>query len=197
MKTGAVIAAAGMSSRMKRFKPMLGIGDSTIIKTVITTLKQAGCDYIVVVTGNKSEQLERHISNMDVICLYNKYFSETQMFDSAKIGLEYIQNKCERILFTPADIPLFSVQSVLKLLNSTENFACPVYKEKQGHPLLLSSGMIPTILAYKGTDGLRGAIKCSNKVMIEIPVDDPGVLLDVDTPQDYKKLLNFERKLNS
>ncbi len=196
MKTGAVITAAGMSSRMKKFKPMLSIGDSTIIKRVITTLKQAGCDYIVVVTGYKSEQLERHISDMDVICLHNKYFAETQMLDSVKIGLEYIRDKCERVLFTPADIPMFSVQSVIKLLSTTEDIACPVYKGKRGHPLLISSGIIPTVLAYEGHDGLRGAIKFSNKIVIEIPVDDPGVLLDADTPENYRKLLSFERTLN-
>ena len=103
---------------------MLSIGDSTIIKRVITTLKQSGCDYIVVVTGYKSEQLERHISDMDAICLYNKYFAETQMLDSVKIGLGYIRDKCELVLFTSADIPMFSVQCVLRLLSTTEDIAC-------------------------------------------------------------------------
>lgn len=195
LKTGAVIVAAGMSSRMKKFKPMLNIGGSTIIRRVITTLKQAGCEYIVVVTGNKSNQLDKHISHMGVMCLHNERFSETQMFDSAKIGLEYLQNKCDRILFTPADIPLFSAESVLKLLNTKEELACPEYKGEQGHPLLISSVLITLLLSYNGDGGLSGAIGSTGKKIESIPVDDLGVVLDADTPEDYQKLVSLERKL--
>ena len=55
MKTGAVVVAAGMSSRMNDFKPMMKIGSITIINRVIITLKQAGVDIVVVITGFQSK----------------------------------------------------------------------------------------------------------------------------------------------
>ena len=142
MKTGAVIVAAGMSSHMHDFKPMLKIGGTTIVKRIITTLKLSGIDSIVLVTGNKAEQLEKHISHLGVICKRNERFLETQMFDSAKIGLEYLKYECERILFTPADIPLFSEKSIRKLLDSNSELACPSFQGILGHPLLISSKLI-------------------------------------------------------
>ncbi len=58
MRTGAVMVAAGMSSRMKSFKPMLQLAGSTVIKTAISTLKSAKVAGIVVVTGNNAEELK-------------------------------------------------------------------------------------------------------------------------------------------
>ena len=116
MKTGAVVVAAGMSSRMNDFKPMMKNGSITIINRVITTLKQAGVDIVVVITGFQSKMLEKHLSKENIICLYNENYETTEMLDSAKIGLQYLMNKWDKILFTPADIPLFSVHTVKKLL---------------------------------------------------------------------------------
>lgn len=196
MKTGAVIVAAGMSSYMNDFKPMLKIGRTTIVKRIITTLQQAGIDSIVVVTGNEADQLEKHICHMGVICVRNERFVETQMLDSARIGLNYLQYECDRILFTPADIPLFSTQSVCKLLNSSAMISCPSHKGTQGHPLLISSKLIPLVLSYKGTDGLWGAIDYSGIKITQVPVDDEGILMDIDTPQDYEKLLHRNREMH-
>lgn len=195
MKTGAVIVAAGMSSRMNYFKPMLKIGAITIIQRVITTLKQAGIDTIVVVTGNNADQLEKHISHMSVICIRNERFAETQMFDSAKIGLNYLQYECDRILFTPADIPLFSIDSVCKLLSSSAQVACVTYKGTYGHPLMISAKLIPQLISYKGPGGLRGAIDSIGIEIAQVDVEDEGVLMDADTPEDYANLLSLNWKL--
>jgi molybdate transport repressor ModE-like protein len=195
MKTGAIIVAAGTSSYMNDFQPMLKVGRTTIIKRIITTLKDAGVDTIVVITGNKADELEKHISNMGVICLRNERFNETQMFDSARIGLEYIQDKCDRTLFTPVDIPLVSKKSVSKLLNSEAKISCLSHNGFKGHPLLISSELIPELLSYTGTGGLRGAIKSTCEEIKLVSVDDQGILMDIDTPQDYENLILKYREI--
>ena len=195
MKTGAVIVAAGVPSYMNDFRPMLKIGRTTIVKRIITTFKQTGVDPVVVVTGNNAVQLEKHISNMGVIYLRNERFYETQMFESARIGLDYLYKKCDRILFTPADIPLFSVQSVQTLLNTDNEISCPSFNGIMGHPLLLSSKTIPLLLSYSGNGGLRGAIASTGKTVVNIPVDDKGILMDIDTQQDYENLIRQYREI--
>lgn len=190
MKTGAVIVAAGTSSYINDFKPMLKIGGTTIIKRIITTLKQVGVDDIVVVTGNKADKLEKHISHMGVICMRNERFLETQMLDSARIGLKYLERECQRIFLIPSDIPLFSEDSLRKLLNSSAEISSPSYQGKEGHPVLISSAIIPMLLSYDGADGLRGAIEYSNKKIMQVPVDDEGILLHVNTANDYEELLS-------
>ena len=100
-ETAALIVAAGMSSRMGDFKPMLTIGEMSIAERVITTFQQAGVTRIVVVTGYQAELLERHLAGREVVFLRNERYRETQMFDSACIGLQYLRGKCDRVLFTP------------------------------------------------------------------------------------------------
>ena len=112
MQTGAVITAAGMSSRMGDFKPMLNIGSISIAQRVVATLRQAGVGKIVMVTGYQALQLERHLAGNGIVFLRNEQYETTQMFDSVKIGLSYIQDKCDRVLFTPEDIPLFTAETV-------------------------------------------------------------------------------------
>ena len=71
-ETAALIVAAGMSSRMGDFKPMLTIGEMSIAERVITTFQQAGVTRIVVVTGYQAELLERHLAGREVVFLRNE-----------------------------------------------------------------------------------------------------------------------------
>ena len=126
METGAVVVAAGMSSRMGDFKPMLSIGSISIAQRVVATLKQAGAARVVVVTGYNAEELERHLASSGVVFLRNENYRTTHMFDSALIGLRYLRDKCRQVLFTPVDIPLFTSATVEALLSSGAELACPV-----------------------------------------------------------------------
>ena len=194
MQVGAVIVAAGMSSRMGDFKPMLNIGSISIAQRIVATLHQAGVEKIVVITGFHAQQLERHLSGQGLIFLRNENCASTQMFDSAKIGLAYLRDKCDRILFTPVDIPLFTALTVAKLLESEAVLACPVCEGKTGHPLLIAASLVDTLLADSGENGLQGAIARCGFAMERIPVEDPGVLHDADTPDDYKALLAYHNE---
>ena len=194
MQIGAVIVAAGMSSRMGDFKPMLNIGSISIAQRIVATFHQAGVTKIAVVTGYNAPLLERHLANSGLVFLRNEDYASTQMFDSAKIGLAYLRDKCERILFTPVDIPLFTAMTVTELIESGAELCCPVCEGRTGHPLLIASSLVDAILADSGEGGLQGAIARCGAEMLQIPVEDPGVLHDADTPADYKALLQFHNE---
>ncbi len=194
MQIGAVIVAAGMSSRMGDFKPMLNIGSISIAQRIVATFHQAGVSRIAVVTGYNAQQLERHLANSGLVFLRNEAYATTQMFDSAKIGLSYLRDKCDRILFTPVDIPLFTALTVQKLIESGAPLCCPVCKGQTGHPLLIASSLLDSILSDSGERGLQGAISRCGAEMTRIEVEDPGILHDADTPEDYKALLAWHNK---
>ena len=191
METVALITAAGMSSRMGDFKPMLNIGSISVAQRIIATFHQAGISRIVMVTGYNADMLERHLANNGIIFLRNEQYATTQMFDSVKIGLNYLEDKCERVLFTPVDIPLFTANTVRSLLETEKPLACPVCQGETGHPILISSSLIHHILTDFGEGGLKGAIKRCGQEMTQISVDDPGTLHDADTPEDYSALLAY------
>ena len=193
MATGAVITAAGMSSRMGDFKPMLNVGSISIAHRVVATLKQAGAELIVVVTGFRADDLERHLSPDNVIFLRNESYASTQMFDSALIGLDYLRTRCDRILFTPVDIPLFTPETVAALLRRDGDIVIPRCGGQTGHPIVLSSACVDRIVRDSGEGGLQGALeRCGEIEYVE--VDDGGTLHDADTPSDYRSLLAFHNR---
>lgn len=188
MKTAALITAAGLSSRAGEFKPMLRLGSISIVQRIILTLKRAGCSPIVLITGDQAKALENHVKKLDVVCLRNEAFATSRMFDSVKIGLRFLQGKCDRLLLTPVDIPLFTASTVRALMCSSADFAVPVYGGKIGHPLLISAGRIEDILTYEGPGGLDSCINVCGGC-VEIEVKDSGTLWDVDVPMDYEVIL--------
>ena len=191
MQIGALIVAAGMSSRMGEFKPMLSIGSISVAQRVVATLSQSGVGKIVMVTGYNATVLERHLSGNGIIFLRNEDYEHTQMFDSVKIGLRYLQDKCDRVLFTPVDVPLFTARTVRAILDSGASLACPMCEGRQGHPILIANALIPEILADCGEMGLKGAMDRCSVPLRRIDVDDPGTIHDADTPEDYLSLVEY------
>lgn len=191
METGAVVVAAGISSRMGDFKPMLSIGEISVAQRVVATLRQAGAERVVVVTGYNADELERHLSKSGAVFVRNEEYRTTEMFDSALIGLKYIRGKCDRILFTPVDVPLFTAATVRELLDSGAELACPVCGGQRGHPILMSPDVVDRLLRDSGEDGLKGALGRCGVPMTLVDVPDPGILHDADTPEDYRQLLEL------
>ena len=194
MTNAALIVAAGMSSRMGDFKPMLNIGSISIAQRVVATFQQAGVDKIVMITGYNAAQLERHLSGNGIVFLRNENYRTTQMFDSVCIGLQYLQDKCDRVLFTPVDIPLFTASTVRALLETDTELACPAVAGETGHPTLIAASLFAHILADPGDQGLRGALNRCGTQMQLVPVEDRGVLHDADTPEDYRALLKYHNE---
>ena len=191
MQIGALIVAAGMSSRMGDFKPMLSIGSISVAQRVIATLSQSGVSKIVMVTGYNATILERHLSGNGIIFLRNETYETTQMFDSVKIGLRYLQDKCDKVLFTPVDVPLFTARTAATILASGAKLACPMCEGKQGHPILIANELIPEILNDCGEMGLKGAMDRCSEPLMRIDVDDPGTIHDADTPEDFSALVDY------
>lgn len=197
MKTGAVILAAGHNVSDEDFQPLMTIGGTTVIRRIIIMLKQADIDPIIIITGRNGDQIEKHISKMRTICLRNTDYESTQMFDSILMGLNYIEDLCDRVLILPVKYPMFLGDTIKKLLNTDSPVACPKYAGKRGHPVLISRELIPKLLHYEGTWGLGGALRQEsvNPLVQEIPVEDQGITLSIETDKDCRKNYNQLQKI--
>lgn len=188
---GAVITAAGLSSRMGDFKPMMQIDGDSLVRRLIHTFLRTGADPVVVVTGHRASLLEEHLASEKVTCLRNERYQSTDMFQSAKIGLRFCRDKCERVLFTPVDVPLFLPETVRALMRTEGRLVCPVCQDRQGHPILMETSLLNSLLADEGEGGLRGALSRLNIPVTPVRVDDLGILRDADTPEEFAQLLEY------
>ena len=185
-KTGAVIVAAGHKNRGTAFLPMLPVGDSTVIRRIIITMRRVGIDPIVVVTGKQGDELEKHISDLEVISLRNPDYETEQMFDSISMGLRYIRGLCTQTLILPAKFPLLLRDTLEKMLSEEGDIIRPVFDGKRGHPVLISEHAAGKVLEYTGDWGLRGALFEAEQCFVtkEVPVEDQGIIFAVETDED-------------
>lgn len=193
MKTGALLTAAGLSSRMGEFKPMLPLGRDTILRRGVKTLLNAGCGPVAVVVGHRAAELRDHLADLDVDCVYNPDYAQSDMFASVKLGLRRLAGRCEQLLFTPADVCLFGEKTARALMESGKKLCRPCYGGQPGHPVLISASLIPAILAYEGGQGLAGALEALG-CGCGLEVDVPEILMDADTPEQYRALLERDRE---
>ena len=197
MRYSAVVTAAGLSSRMKAFKPLLALADDTIIGKLIDTLKQAGVVDIVVVIGHKAEEMTAYLEKLGVRIAENKDYAETEMFDSVKLGLEALDEDYDAVFITPGDMPLVKLESLEALKELKAGVARPVYQGKGGHPVLIAKKHVGSLIAYTGDQGLKGALLSLDDPMIDLEVDDKGVYFNLNTPEDFEKARLYEQKQES
>ncbi len=193
-KLGGIILAAGLSSRMKDFKPLLKIGNMPMISWVVSMMQYAGAEPIVVVTGYKSEEVECILKNSSVIFVHNPNYNNTQMIHSLILGLKELKDVCNRIIITPADVPLIKHDTIENIVKADGDFVRPLFNGVPGHPVVLSSHLIPMIERYNGNGGLRGAIEQNNVEIHDVKVDDKCVIFDCDTKEDYEEILKIYEK---
>lgn len=191
MRIGAVIVAAGMSTRMKQFKQLMPIGNLTFAERVVCNFSRVGVRDIVVVTGFRAEDVERVLRGRGVVFLRNERYAETEMFDSAKLGLSYLQDKVDRVFFCPVDVPFFLESTVARELACEGPLVIPVCEGRMGHPVLMDASLIPAVLTYDGEGGLGGALSALEVPRRYLEVDDRGAMMDADTREDYEKLLSL------
>ena len=172
---GAVIAAASKKDAV----PLLKVGSIPIVRRIVLTLQQAGVFPIVVVTGTQELEVTHQVAPLGVVFIRNTQCERPELFSSVKLGLDYLQGKCGRVVFTPVNAPMFSAQTLHTLLASDADIVTPTCGGRGGHPIVLQSAVIPRLLSYQGPDGLRGAIRLCDCKKQRIAVPDTGVLLSV------------------
>ena len=170
--TGAVLVAAGLSSRMEAFKPMLPFGDSTVSRHIVNMLRDMGIDPVVVVIGHRGDELQQHLSFTGVRFIKNERYQETEMFDSVRLGVEAISGECQRMMILPMDLPAIMPDTIRQQLMIDAPIIRTVCHGKPGHPIMVWSQVARQLCAYKGDGGLRKAIEESRITVTDVEVDD-------------------------
>lgn len=200
IKAAGLIAAAGMSSRMGAFKPLLDLAGKPLICRTAESLLAGGAEQVVVVTGRNHEAVQQALAGYtQVVVLHNADYATTAMFDSIRIGLQELQ-QYDAVLFLPGDVPCVRPETVRCLLAQWEeqcpDVLYPVYDDGTGriahwHPPVIAGSCIPELLQYDGLRGLQGALAALATHAVEVYVPDAGCTMDADYAQDYQRLCQY------
>lgn len=192
--TLAILPAAGASRRMGRPKLLLPFRGRPLVASVVDALRDGGVDSIVLVTSPGDEELRAWAGQADVAVAVNPD-PERGMLSSIQEGIALfggtaeLARRGEMLLVSPADLPNLSAATVATLLREMAkagaHLAVPLYNGKRGHPLAISPALIPEIDTLELHVGLKQLRDRHEAELLEVEVEDAGVVQDVDTPEDY------------
>jgi molybdenum cofactor cytidylyltransferase len=190
----AIILAAGESTRMGANKLLLPWHGHPIIRVVIENVMQTYVDHILVVLGAFREEILPIIKEMPVRHCYNSFYKQG-MLSSVQCGFRNLPDSVDAAMIFLGDQPMIS-GAVAKLLieeyrKSKTGMLVPTYKGKRGHPVLIDKKYKNAIEKLDPAEGLRALFYHTSEDIQEVEADEPGILRDIDTLQDY----NDENKL--
>lgn len=195
-KYSAIILAAGYSSRMGNFKPIMDMYGKTPISKTIDLFKQCGVYNIIVVTGHLSELIENQCSDRCQV-VFNKDYDKG-MYSSVKAGVAAISEDTDAFFILPADIPAVKNNTIKKMMDSFQKIGkgilFPIFSEEKGHPVLMSHCFSEEILSSDPKEGLREILNNHKQYWNYEKVADRGILLDMDTKEDFEVLLEHVSK---
>jgi len=186
----AIILAAGESKRMGEPKMLLPWGRSTVLQTVVSTFQAAGVDEVLVVTGAGREQVEMLIGR-SVQTAFNAGYAQGEMLSSIHVGLAAKMREANAALIGLGDQPQVQLKTVQRLLQARiqtgASIIVPSHQKHRGHPWLVARPHWEEILAMQAPQTMRDFFKAHAREIVYIEVDNPSVLADLDTPDDYLK----------
>jgi len=190
LRIAALIPAAGLSSRMKVFKPLLELGGQTLAERVVRLFENAGITDIVTVVGHRCDDLIPVLEQTSSRWVFNPN-SREGMFASIQQGLRALSPSCDAFFLLPVDTPLvrsLTVRQLMKAFGRRSALICyPRFQSKRGHPPIIDSRLIDAMLAYSGQGGMRAFLRKYATRACTVPVADAYIRMDADTEVDYAR----------
>ena len=191
-KIGAVILAAGESSRFGRPKQLVQFRGTSLVRRVVDAAKDANCSAIVVVLGSKREQIERELKETDAIVAENKDWRRG-IGSSIRVGVESVVNQApdiEAIVLLACDQPFLKTDTIECLIamrgKTKKAIVASSYSETLGVPALFDRSCFQELLTLDDETGAKAIILSNRERVAELLFPEGNI--DIDTAADYKKL---------
>ena len=200
---GALILAAGKSSRMGKPKLLLPFKGAPIVTHAVSLAIRNQLHPIVCVTGGYEGEVKHVLARFgeNATIHYNPDF-ESGMASSLKEGIHALQGKVDAVIIFLGDQPLvpdFVVQTIIQEYNASKEKGVkiirPIYNEQIGHPLLFDRNLFHEFETLFGDEGGKRIVQQhkDDLKLIHFPNSDWGI--DIDTPEEYMTLLKREDEI--
>lgn len=188
----AVVLAAGRSQRMGTQKLLLPVGGQPLIARIVDQALASRVEHVVVVTGSDGDRIAAALAGRPVTFVVNPD-PRGEMLTSVRCGLAKLPPECTAALIVLGDQPGITAAVIDRLLTafpaSGRGIVAPTMHGRRGHPLLVSLRYRDEILTQYDAIGLRGLLQRHPEDVLEVDVGTPGILEDLDTPEDYQRLV--------
>jgi molybdenum cofactor cytidylyltransferase len=193
-----LILAAGESRRMGRDKALLTYRGRSFLETIVNNLGAAGIEKITVVLGHHAEIIQRALNLAAVRVVVNHNYQRGQT-SSLQVGLAAaVADSPEAVVLCLVDHPAISTEVIGKLTERFESTHPPVliptHEGQRGHPIVINRTLFPEFLALPPEEPANTVIRKYRDATQFVEVADPGILLDVDDPATYNRLVEGRKQ---
>jgi molybdenum cofactor cytidylyltransferase len=188
MQVSAVVLAAGMGRRMATVKQLLPLGGKALLEYVLDAVRAAQVWEIVLVLGFEADEIRRRVPLGAAKVVTNGAYREG-MASSLRAGISAVDPSSDAALIVLADQPFVRTDTINRLIAEPCAIAIPTYNGKRGNPVRIGRSLFPEVIQLSGDTGCRALFSAHAGEIVEVPVDDPGILIDFDTEQDLNSAI--------
>jgi xanthine dehydrogenase accessory factor len=186
----ALVMAAGASSRMGEPKPLISLDDRPMLAYVLDSVARSRVAETIVVVGAASDRVRNEVPRNGARWVENPAFAEG-MSSSLKAGVAALSPTSDGFFVVLGDEPFVQPSTYDALIAARERsgawIVLPTYRGVRGNPVLIDRTLAGEVDAITGDRGCRALRLRHPEETVEVPVDDPGVLIDLDTPEDIAR----------
>ncbi len=186
-KIVALTLAAGLSTRMGSNKLLAEFSGKPLIRHVAEAATASNVSDVFVVTGHERELVERALIGLPVTFVYNENYADG-MAGSLKKGIAALSPEVSGVIVLLGDMPLIRDNILNKLVdafkhNPSSLAVVPTVNGERGNPVLIARGLFNEISKLTGDKGARHLLEGLGDKVLELPLEDRALLMDVDTPE--------------
>jgi molybdenum cofactor cytidylyltransferase len=184
----AIVLAAGKSERMGRPKALLPLRGRTFLENILEVIERSPAQQTVVVVGHHRDQIEPLIKPPARIVFNPDY--ELGMVTSLQAGIRALPAETAGALLCLVDHPLVDSDTIGLLVErlAPNRIILPAFEGRRGHPVLFGSSVLQEILDLTASQGANIVVRKDPSRVVQVSVNFPGILVDIDTPEDFRKL---------
>jgi molybdenum cofactor cytidylyltransferase len=184
----AIVLAAGRATRFGRCKQLERIGQNTILDHVLQNLRASNVDDVVVVLGAYADEIREKV-HMGERVITNSDYADG-MSSSIHAGLRALPEGTDAALIVLGDQPFVTPRTINRLIDeyrrNPARAIIPTYKGVRGNPVLIDRSLFPEMMRIRGDVGCKSVLGDHGKNIVQLAVEDRGVLIDIDRREDLE-----------
>jgi len=172
-------------------KQLLPLAGRSLLETVLDNLRRSAVDEVVLVLGFSSDAIRRQTTLDSVKVVVNEEYRQG-MATSLRAGLSAVSPQADAVVVILADQPFVRPETINRLISEYRShnppIAIPLYRGSRGNPVLIDRSVFPELMRLSGDVGCRTIFGNYAAAILNVAVDDPGILFDLDTQADLDKI---------